>query len=76
MPQSLLFRGKIGLDRAIKEKKVFQIWLHPWNLLSYPRLKGDLEKMLKYVTKRRDEGKLEIMTMGELAKYLNSDGNV
>jgi hypothetical protein len=72
IPQSLLLRGKIGLDRAIKDKKVFHIWLHPWNLLCYDRLREDLEKMLKYVSKRRDEGKIKVMTMNELAEYLNS----
>ena len=72
MPQSLLLRGKVGLERTIKEKKVFHIYLHPWNLLWYQRLRDDLEIMLKYVAKRRDEGKLDVLTMGELAEYLNS----
>jgi hypothetical protein len=76
IPPSLLLRGKIGLERAIKDKKIFHIWLHPWDLFVYNRLRDDLEKMLKYVNRRRAEGKLEIMTMAELAKYLNSDRTV
>lgn len=70
--QSLLLRFKIGFERAIKNKTIFHIWLHPWNLLCYERLTDDLEKMLKYVSKRRDEGKIDVMTMNELADYLNS----
>jgi hypothetical protein len=73
IPQSLLLRGKIGLDRAIKEKNIFHIWLHPWDLFCYQRLKDDLGKMLKYVSKRRDEGKIEVMTMNDLAEYLNTE---
>jgi peptidoglycan/xylan/chitin deacetylase (PgdA/CDA1 family) len=73
IPQSLILRGKLGLDRTIKEKKIFHIWLHPWNLIYFHRLKDDLEKMLKYISKRRDEGKIEIMTMNDLAEYLNSN---
>jgi len=72
IPQSLLLRFKIGLERTIKDKKVFNIWLHPWNLFCYERLTDDLEKMLKYVSKRRDEGKIDVMTMNEMADFLNN----
>jgi hypothetical protein len=73
IPHSLLVRSKVGLDRAIKEKKIFHIWLHPFNLFYYQRLKDDLETLLKYVSKRRDKGQINIMTMNELAEYLNSN---
>ena len=62
---SILPRAKFGLYRAIRTKKVFHIWLHPHNLLLYPSLKDDLDRFLEIVAKKRDEGKIEVMTMGE-----------
>ena len=73
MPASLLLRGKLGLERSISNRKVFHIWLHPWTLLNYEGLKDDLDKFLKYVSKRREKGELEVMTMGELASGLNKE---
>ena len=65
---SVLPRAKLGLYRAIKSKNVFHIWLHPHNLLMYPSLRDDLDMFLAVVSKKRDEGKIEVMTMGELVR--------
>ena len=73
---SLLPRAKLGLYRAIRSKMVFHVFLHPYDLLRYPLLKNDLDKFFGTVAKRRDEGKLEVMTMGELASYLNEGREV
>lgn len=73
---SVLPRAKIGLYRAIRSKKAFQVFLHPHNLLMYSSLKDDLDKFLGTVAKKRDEGKIEVMTMGELANYLNENGGI
>ncbi|CAD6491095.1 MAG: Polysaccharide deacetylase [Candidatus Argoarchaeum ethanivorans] len=67
---SVLPRAKLGLYRAIRAKKVFHAWLHPHNLLRYSSLKGDLDRFLGIVAKKRDEGKIEVMTMGEFAEVL------
>ena len=72
---SVLPRAKIGLYRAIKSKKVFHIWLHPHNLLMYPSLKDDLDKLLGIVAKKRDERKIEVMTMGEFVRVLDGKRN-
>ena len=74
IPQSPLIRARSGLKKTIKTKKVFHVFLHPWNLLMYKRLEADLEKFLKYVSKKRTEGKIEIMTMGQLAENLDVKG--
>ena len=71
---SVLPRAKIGLYRAIRAKKVFHIYLHPHDLLRYPSLKDDLDKFLAVVAKKRDEGKIEVMTMGEFGAVLNGNG--
>ena len=68
---SVLPKAKIGLYRAIRSKKIFHIFLHPHNLLLYPSLKDDLDRFLGVVAKKRDEGKIEVMTMGEFAEVLN-----
>lgn len=68
---SVLPRAKIGLNRAINSNKVFHVFLHPWNLLLYNRLKDDLDEFLSYVSKKRDKGEVDVMTMGELADKLN-----
>ena len=68
---SLLPRARMGLYRAIRSKKVFHIWLHPHNLLVYPSLEDDLDRFLGVVSKKRDEGKLEVMTMGEFCDVLD-----
>jgi peptidoglycan/xylan/chitin deacetylase (PgdA/CDA1 family) len=73
---SVLPRAKIGLYRAIKSKKVFHIFLHPHNLLMYPSLKDDLDKFLGVVSKKRDAGKIEVMTMGEFCEVLNDGTEV
>ena len=71
---SLVPRAKIGLYRAIRSKKVFHIFLHPHNLLRYSSLKDDLDKFLGIVSKKRDEGKIEVTTMGELAEVMMQKG--
>ena len=72
IPQSLLPRARIGLERTIKSKKIFHIWFHPWNLLLYYRMKSDLEEFLKYINKKIEWKKIEVLTMGDLAYLLNS----
>jgi hypothetical protein len=71
-PRLLLPRTKMGLYWAILSKRVFHIFLHPHNLLTEPSIGRELDKLLAFVSKTRDEGKLVVMTMGELASYLNS----
>jgi len=65
--RTLLFKAKHGLDKAIKRKKVFHVHMHPHDVVLCESLMDSLDKFLKYVAKRRDEGKLSVMTMGQLA---------
>ncbi len=64
---TLLPRAKLGLNRAIRTGKVFHFWLHPGSILIYKKLAKDLESFLKYIAQKRNAGKLQVMTMGELA---------
>lgn len=74
LPFTVPWRARLGLYRAIRAKKVFHIWLHCWSLLLYERLSRDLDEFLALVAQKRDDGKLEVMTMGELASCLESGG--
>lgn len=70
-PNSIQFRAKLGLNRAISSNRVFHIYLHPWDLLLYERLKDDLDTFIGYVASKRDDGALRVMTMGEYASSLS-----
>ena len=71
IPSSLLPRARFGMERAIWENKVLHIFLHPHNLLAQPSLGKILDNFLSTVAKKRDEGKLQVMTMAGLANRLN-----
>jgi len=71
IPSSLLPRAKLGLARTIWENKAFHIFLHPHNLLAQPSLGKMLDNFLSTVAKKRDGGKLQVMTMAGLAYHLN-----
>ena len=70
-PKSLFFKSKLGLERAISNKKIFHIWFHCWSPLLYKKLEQDLRKFLECISEKRREDKLEVITMGELAEKLN-----
>ncbi len=57
---------KRGIDNAIKRGEIFHLWFHPWNLGSSSRMKHVLERVLEYVYQQRANGKLEVVTMGQL----------
>lgn len=67
---TLILRARVGINKAIREKKFFHIYLHPQALLSQSSLAGKLDKLLAFVAKKRNEGKLQVTTMGELASHL------
>ena len=69
---TLALRAGLGVRKAIKENKILHVFLHPHSLLMYPSLKDDLDKFLGIVAKKRDEERIEVMTMGELASHLKS----
>jgi len=70
---TITLRAKWGLYQAIRQRKVFHIYLHPENLLMQPSLANKLDSFLAFVAKRRDRGILKVLTMGGLASYLNSE---
>jgi len=59
-------KAKKGIDNAIKQKKIFHLWFHPFNLATDEvKLFKGLENILKYVDKKRSENLLEVKTMSQ-----------
>lgn len=64
---------KSGINSAVKQKQIFHLWFHPFNLASDPEgLLHGLEEIFIYFKKMQSEGLIENMTMAETANYLNS----
>ena len=62
-------RARKGIDRAIAEGKIFHLWFHPFNIASdAPALLAGLEEILAYAARKRGEGMLDILSMGEVAE--------
>ncbi len=69
LPASFRVRKSLtGIHKAIKEKQVFHLWTHPFNLASDPdALLGGLEKIFMEVDRMRQNGLVENLTMAETA---------
>jgi hypothetical protein len=70
IPKNLrFFKSKLGIDSAIKHHKVFHIWFHPVDFADRTEeLLQEFEKILKYANQKRNDGKLEIKNMEQIAK--------
>jgi peptidoglycan/xylan/chitin deacetylase (PgdA/CDA1 family) len=67
---------KKGIYKAAKEAKVFHLWFHPFNLATNPgALLEGLDSIFKHVAQLRNEGLIENLTMGELARNLEKAEN-
>ncbi len=61
-------RAMAGLRAAEKSGKIFHFWLHPINLAAHTRpMLAGLVEILEQAARLRDQGKLDIQTMGEVA---------
>jgi len=61
-------RSTRGIDRAIAERKLFHLYLHPINLASAPGpMLAGLIAVLEHAARARDAGRLDILAMGQLA---------
>jgi peptidoglycan/xylan/chitin deacetylase (PgdA/CDA1 family) len=64
---TLVPRFKQGIDKAINKGSIFHVFLHEWNLACDPNLCIYIDKLLKFVSNKRNEKKLQVLTMEELA---------
>lgn len=66
-------KARKGIDRAIKEKKIFHLYTHLINFGAAPKPKAFIkgfENVLAYANLKREENKLEITTERRLAEVL------
>jgi hypothetical protein len=69
--QSRVSNAKLGIRRAANKQRIFHMWFHPFNLAADPgRLLGDLETIFIEVCRYREAGRLDNLTMGDLAHSL------
>lgn len=73
LPCSLLPKIRFGILRAIRLKKIVHVFMHPQDLLVDDSLGEKLERLLAIVAQHRDRCRIQVMTMAELATYLNSE---
>lgn len=74
-PQTLVFRSKQGIKKAIKENKIFHIYLHPEDIILKPNLIDKLEEVLKFVKIKERKKEIEVKTMAEIALILEKKCN-
>lgn len=61
-----------GINAAIAKKEIFHFWFHPTNMVDeMEKMFDGLRQILDYVASLRDQGKLEVLTMGEIVDSLN-----
>ncbi len=66
-----VWKAKMGLRRAVRRKKVFHLWFHPYDLASdMDGLFRGLEEIFAEVSRLKSNGLLDQMTMGQMAECL------
>jgi peptidoglycan/xylan/chitin deacetylase (PgdA/CDA1 family) len=71
---ALPFRAKNGILQAIKENKIFHIFIHPEDFVANPALLDKFKRVLQFLATKRDQSQIEVTTMGRLAESLNKSG--
>lgn len=62
-----------GIDKAMSTKGVFHLCLHPCSLgVKTEPLVGGLQKILQYADEQRQKGKLDLLSMSQLAEHLKA----
>ncbi|MBC7815161.1 MAG: polysaccharide deacetylase family protein [Burkholderiales bacterium] len=69
---SRIRQAQLGLDRAVKQGRLYHLWFHPFNLgQGTPgRMFAALEAILEDVSHRRERGDIRIMTMEQAATWI------
>lgn len=57
-----------GIEQAVRKTAILHLWLHDYVLSRRKRkMLSALENVAEYIKKRRDEGIIEVLTMGDCA---------
>lgn len=70
IPKGLRFKkAKRGIDKAIREKKIFHLWTHPLDIVDQDgELFKELKEIILYAVEKRDKKLLDIKTMESIAE--------
>jgi hypothetical protein len=73
MPPALWARQPVArLRQAVRERSLFHLWFHPYNVTAAPERALDvLGRICAAADRLRDADRLDILTMGQLAQRLN-----
>lgn len=68
IPKSFRYiKSRLGIDNAIKQKKIFHLWFHPIDFVDdSDKLFSDFEKILKYANIKKHGGELLILNMNQI----------
>lgn len=67
-PDTMKYKGKLGLEAAVREQAVFHLWFHPSNFFWDPETQFSiLESIVRTAATMRDKGLLAIQPMGAYA---------
>ncbi len=66
-----LMQVRLRLRQAVARRSLFHVWFHPYNLRARPaETLAGLDKLLASAARHRDLGRLDTITMGQLAARL------
>jgi hypothetical protein len=66
-----LRKARHGIQRAARYGGLFHLWSHPHNFFNdTDRMVGVLSEVLEMAARERDAGRIEMLSMGELARRL------
>lgn len=64
--RSRVERFRLGLEAAARQRALFHFCFHPENLVESPSGFSLLDDMLEKLTRSRDRGDIEILTMSDV----------
>jgi peptidoglycan/xylan/chitin deacetylase (PgdA/CDA1 family) len=78
LPPALWARRPVArLRQAARHRSLFHLWFHPYNITAAPgRALATLEIVCRAAARLRDAGRLDVVTMGDLAARLDAPSAV
>jgi peptidoglycan/xylan/chitin deacetylase (PgdA/CDA1 family) len=71
---SRVLKGKRGIAHAVKTGGLYHLWFHPFNLnADTDAMLSGLAEIFEYAHRMREQGLLEILTMDDYARRLESE---
>lgn len=62
-----------GVDAAVRDRRMFHLWLHPINLATAPGpMLAGLFSVLDHAARLRDAGQIDIMSMVQVARHASA----